>query len=131
MRILSSIHPSTNQKRIIAKILAAANPKLAGEAMIGNPNEVAARDMLIKLGIINFAGGEASLTDKGMQIAQEEGLTDEAGGLSDVGSALVGAQPEAPEMPQQQPEMPQTPPMEAARQVKRGALLKELFSLQQ
>ena len=116
IKMLSGIHPTDNQKRVLAKIIAAPNPKVAGEEISGNENIIAARNILMKLGVITFSAGAAELTDKGEQIAQDENIADASGQLTDVGNALVYGEEGAP--PQQQStEMPQpqlgamTPPL--------------------
>lgn len=105
----------------MALIAASANSKLAGEALIGNQNLIAARNMLMKLGMINFANGEASLTDTGQQVARDEDIVTDTGELSDNGRELIGQQSAAP-----QPEMPLEPaPMESYS----GSFIKELLNL--
>src|SRR3972149_829856 len=89
IRMLTGIHPTENQKRVLAKIIAAPNSKVAGEQISGNVNMVAARNMLMKLGVITVSAGTAELTDKGTQIAQDENIADASGQLTDVGNALA------------------------------------------
>jgi hypothetical protein len=115
IRMLSGIHPTDNQKRVLAKIIAAPNSKVAGEDISGDENMIAARNILMKLGVITFSAGAAELTDKGEQIAQDENIADASGQLTDVGNALVSGEEGAP--PQQQstempPEQPQEQPGE-------------------
>jgi len=128
MRILSSIHPSATQKQVIALILAAATPKLAAESLAGSQNLIAARNMLMKLGIINFAAGEASLTDAGMRIATEENIADEMGELTDAGRALVPGAAPAPQQPAAAPPAPggELPPLESTYPA--GSLLREVYA---
>lgn len=89
MRLLSALHPTTNQKRVIAKIVASPTPSVAAQEISKGANLVSARNMLMKLGMITFANGEAALTQSGQQIATEEGITDQSGGLTDVGQQLA------------------------------------------
>lgn len=83
MKILDTIRLSTNQKRVVAKIIAAPTPKIAAEEISDGSNMIAARDMLMKLGIITLQMNDAAeLTDKGRQLAQAENLADETGNLT-------------------------------------------------
>lgn len=111
IRMLSGIHPTDNQKSVIAKIVAAPNPKVAGEEISGNANMIAARNILMKLGVLTFSAGAAELTDKGQQIAKDENITDDSGQLTDVGNALAFGEEGAPPE-QQSTEMPQDLPPE-------------------
>lgn len=94
MRILSTIHPTENQKRVLAKIAASPNSDVAGHQISGDANLVAARNMLMKLDIITYVDGEATLTDKGQQISAEENITDETGQLTDMGKKLAYTDPD-------------------------------------
>jgi hypothetical protein len=109
IRILSGIHPTDNQKRVLAIIIASPSPKVANEELTGDENLMAARNILMKLGVVTVVAGAAELTDKGTQIAQDERITDETGQLTDLGNELAfGA--ERPQ-PGEQPEMPGEVPM--------------------
>lgn len=106
MRILDTFRPTKTQKQVIAKIIGAATPTVAGDAVSMGTNTVAARDALINLGLIAFSGGEASLTDAGMQRAAAEYITDETGGLTPEGQVLANTEEikQAPDIaPQQSP----------------------------
>jgi len=59
--------------------------KVAGEEISRDANMVAARDVLIKLGYINYNRGRASLTPTGEQLARDEGIWDEMGQLTPQG----------------------------------------------
>lgn len=89
MRLLSAVHPTMNQKRVLAKIIAAPTATVAGEELSKDPNLVAARNMLMKLGVISLVNNEATLTDKGQQIATEENICDQSGQLTQVGQQLA------------------------------------------
>lgn len=89
MRILSAVHPTTNQKRVIAKVIAAPTPSVAAEEISKNANMVAARNMLMKLGALSLVNGEATLTQAGMQIATDENIADQGGGLTPTGEQLA------------------------------------------
>lgn len=94
MRIMSAVHPTDNQKRVLAKISAAPTPKVAGEEISKDPNMVAARDMLVKLQIISMQSGEAQLTDSGRQVSQDENIIDQNGQLTKTGEALAFTSPQ-------------------------------------
>lgn len=89
MRIMSAVHPTANQKRVLAKIAAAPTPMVAGEEISKDANLVAARNMLMKLGVITFTNKEAALTDSGTQIATEENIIDQSGQLTATGKQLA------------------------------------------
>lgn len=89
MRIMSAVHPTDNQKRVLAKIIAAPTPAVGAQSISGDANLIAARNMLMKMGLITFASGEANVTDSGMQVAADENVTDESGQLTQVGQELA------------------------------------------
>jgi hypothetical protein len=114
--MLTGIHPTENQKRVLATIIASPSPKVAGEKISGDENMVAARNILMKLGVITFSGGNAELTDKGQQIAQDENIADESGQLTDTGNALIhGEEGMEPQQPPQ-PELGMPPPPQGGEQ---------------
>lgn len=108
MKELSTISLTTNQKRVLAKIIASPTPKVAGEEIQGDQNLVAARDQLSKLGMIQFVGGEASITATGEQYARDENITDESGQLTPDGEVLAYTSPSGKQQatPQQPPVTP-------------------------
>ena len=112
MRILDTFTPTQTQKQIIAYIAGAATPTVAGDAISKGPNLVTARDILTRLGFITFIGGEATLTDQGIQLAVAENITDESGGLTPAGQAL--AQTDQVDQADQQQVPPAATPMDAA-----------------
>lgn len=89
VRIINSVHPTDNQKRVLAKILAAPTPTVAAEQISDNANMVSARDMMVKLGLVTVEGGEATLTDQGMQVATDEHIIDETGQLTKQGQGYA------------------------------------------
>lgn len=85
------------QKKVIARIVAAATPKVAAEDISKDPNIVAARDMLIKLGVITFSEGTlAALTASGKKLATDSNIIDAAGILTDEGNKLLKPEDEEP-----------------------------------
>lgn len=112
MRILDTFRPTKTQKEVLAKIVGAATPTVAGDAVSFGRNTVAARDALAKLGLVSIQGGEASLTDAGTQLATAENIMDETGGLTAAGQVLAaneesGTAVQAPDI------SPPSPPMES------------------
>lgn len=90
MKTLASIRLTDNQKRVLSKIVASPTPKVAGEQISDDENLVAATNMLVKLGLVQVSpAGEASLTDQGNQIMQQEALVDETGQLTDDGNKFA------------------------------------------
>ena len=69
----------------MAKILAAATPKLAAADISENPNLAAARDMLERLGLIELNDEGAFLTDTGNEIMVNQNLATPDGQLTDDG----------------------------------------------
>jgi hypothetical protein len=84
--MLNSVRLNDNQKRVIAKIVAAPTPKVAAEEISNGVNITQARDALVDLGLVMFTlNDHAELTDKGQQVAQEENLVDDGGQLTPEG----------------------------------------------
>lgn len=114
MRELKAFRPTQSQKVVLASILSAQTPKLAAEQISAKPNLKTARDMLGRLGLITFTDSQASLTDMGMALARDEGISDEGGQLTDVGQQLVGGNAQPPVnnmgMPEEEPPLGGLPP---------------------
>lgn len=89
MKQLDTIALTSNQKRVIAKILAAPTPSVAGEEISGDQNLIAARNQLTRIGAIQVLGDEATLTDVGERLAREDNITDESGELTPDGQELA------------------------------------------
>lgn len=89
MRMLNTVRLTTTQKRVIAKIVNAATPKLASEAISTSENLIAARNLLVKLNIIDIINDEATLTQGGIALAQDEDIADAEGGLTQNGEELA------------------------------------------
>lgn len=88
--MLNSVRLSDNQKRVIAKIIAAPTPKVAAEEISNGINLKQARDALVDLQlVIQSLDDHAELTDKGRQLAQDENLADENGQLSPEGEKFA------------------------------------------
>jgi len=74
----------------MAKIIVAQDlPAKAATEISDDVSLVAARNLLAKLALITFTDNDAKLTDKGLQIAQDQGIVDSSGQITDVGSKLA------------------------------------------
>lgn len=89
VQIMNSVHPTDNQKRVLAKIAASPTSTVAAEEISTGQNMVAARDMLMKLGLITLNNGEAAMTERGAQVAVDENLIDDNGQLTKTGQAYA------------------------------------------
>ena len=143
MKMLDTVRLSTNQKRVIAKIIAAPTPKIAAEEISDGANMIKARDLLMDLGLISVALSDtAELTDKGRSVAQAENLADESGNLTPDGEQYAytdttGGQDKDVEPPMQGATpaegMPPPPPTQqptaslTMSYTPSGSLLRELF----
>jgi len=111
-KFINSLALTLNQKTVMAKITAAPTEKVAAEDISHGTNLVSARDMLVRMGMIEFKEAQsASLTDKGRKLAQDENIVDDSGSLTADGQKLVGG------------DGPATPPMESYSLVKSLSLL--------
>lgn len=110
MRVLPGVSLTDNQKRVLAKISASPTPKVAGEEVSGDQNLVGARDQLAHLGAIEFVAGEATITDKGMQLAKDANLVDDSGQLTPDGEALAYTSTTGKEDKDKTKQPPTTPP---------------------
>lgn len=93
VQILNSVHPTDNQKRVLAKIAASPTSTVAAEEISNNQNMIAARDMLMKLGLITVNNGEAEMTERGAQVAVDENIIDDNGELTKTGQAFAYTSP--------------------------------------
>lgn len=93
---LESIRLTTNQKKVMTRILAAPTEQVAAEQASKGRNLVAARDMLSKLGMIAFEEHRASVTDDGMEVMKRENLIDDMGELTEDGNEFAYDPGEAP-----------------------------------
>lgn len=89
MHVLSTIRPTENQKRVLAKIISSPTPTVAGDAISSGQGIVAARNMLMKLGLITLTNGTAAVTDRGTQVATAENIIDQGGQLTTIGKELA------------------------------------------
>lgn len=88
-QIVPITRPTDNQKAVLAKITAAATPQLALADIADTPNLVAARDLLVQMGLIDIDDEGAHLTDKGQEVMTAQNLATSDGTLTDDGQAAA------------------------------------------
>ena len=117
-----------NQQKVMAKILAAPTPLVAFSEISSGPNLIAARDILQKLGLIDFKEDEsAEVTDTGMQILRSLNIVDDMDELTDEGRNMAYDQDQQPPMPAPEPDMGgmEPSPMESFSLIKKINFLAE------
>jgi hypothetical protein len=85
VRVLTNVRLSETQKIVMTRIVAADNPHVAYEGVNEGRNLVSSAKELVQIGLIELFQGQANITDKGNQVLQNEGLTDESGELTEQG----------------------------------------------
>ncbi len=94
---VETLQLTSNQKAVLAKIVAAPTPKVAAQEISGDRGIVAARDLLIKLGLITFGEGSmAALTASGKKMAVDDDIIDDTGALTPEGKELAAEKNEQP-----------------------------------
>ena len=94
-KIIPVTHPTDNQKSVLAKIVAAATPQLAAADISENPNLSAARDMLVRMQLINLDNEGAHVTDAGNEVMVNQNLATPDGQLTDDGQIAAYGEEEA------------------------------------
>lgn len=86
-RVVPAFTLTNYQKKVMAKIIAAPTPKIAGEEITKDPQLVRARNVLLKISpsLISFVRGKATVTPTGLKIMKDENLVDDQGNLTDEG----------------------------------------------
>ena len=83
MDLLPTVRLTDTQKKVLTKIASAATPVVAGEQISGDQNMLAARKILVDLGLITYSDSKgAGLTDSGRQVMIDHALLDDGGELS-------------------------------------------------
>lgn len=88
-RTSAIIRPTNNQKKVLAKIIAAPTPEVAASEISQGRALVTARDMLAKLGLITIEDNKASVTDLGEEIMRNQNIIDDARQLTPDGEKLA------------------------------------------
>jgi len=99
-RTLTTVRLTNNQKKVMTRIIAAATEKVAAEEVSKGRGLVAARDLLVKLGMIEYRDGYAALTTDGEQVLKDSNLIDDMGSLTEEGNKFAyeeGQEPMATE----------------------------------
>lgn len=87
--VVNNVKPTAHQKTVLAIIASSATPKIAAEDLTSNPNTKEAADLLVQLGAVSVENGEAVLTQVGDQLARDENIIDEMGGLTPNGTVYL------------------------------------------
>ena len=97
-RIVATVRLTNNQKAVMTKIVAAPTEKVAADEISSGRELVTARDMLVKMGLIEFRDGYAALTTDGTKILKDSNLVDDMDALTDEGQkhAATGEEPVEP-----------------------------------
>jgi hypothetical protein len=94
MQTLSTIHLTQNQQLVLALIASSKDkPATAAINVSTGQNLVAARNMLMKFGVISYTPSKAMLTPKGEQLAKDNDLIDDAGTITEKGNNLLATIP--------------------------------------
>lgn len=84
-RVITNLRLTDFQKKVLTKVHVSPTETVAGEEISQSRNLVAARRLLVRLGLVNYIDGKATVTDDGMRVMREENLIDEMGELTDEG----------------------------------------------
>lgn len=106
MQLLHAFRPTETQKQVIRNILSAPTPMIAASNISNSMQLRTARDMLAKLGFIEFTDSSAELTDLGSQLAADENIIDGEGNI-------VDDEPPTEEVPSDVQQDDAIPPMES------------------
>lgn len=98
------IRPTNNQMKVLTIIKASPTPEVAAAEISTGSNLLAARDMLVKLGLISIEDNQARVTDKGEEIMKNQNLVDETGNLTPEGEKYAYDGSAKKEQPQPQTE---------------------------
>lgn len=94
MHLLNHFQPTQNQLTVLA--ITASNKEHPAQAAAklntsANANLVSARKLLMDLQLLSYSENAATLTHKGLQLAKDNNIIDDAGELTDVGNKLLPA----------------------------------------
>ena len=88
-RTLTTVRLTDNQKKVMTRIVSSATEKLAAQEISKGRKFITARDILDKLGMIEFRDGSAALTPQGETLMKDYNLIDDMGQLTDEGSTFA------------------------------------------
>lgn len=90
-RVLTQVRLTNNQKKVLSIIIMNGEGRVHDEEISLDRNMVGAREFLLRLGLIEQRDGDwVAITEKGKQIAEQEGLT-QNGELTDQGNQAATA----------------------------------------
>ncbi len=95
-RTFNTLRLTDNQKKVMTRIMSSATEKLAAQEISKGRALITARDILVKLQMIDFRDGYAALTSDGEQLMKDYNLTDETGQLTDDGNEFAYEKEEQP-----------------------------------
>lgn len=95
-RVITNLDLTAAQKTVLTKIVVATTPKVAAQQISKGQKLIQARDLLSKLGLIDFTPISATLTPKGQDLLVDEGLADETGALTPEGEKFAYADKKEP-----------------------------------
>lgn len=84
-----NIKLNSHQKTVLAIVANAATPKVAASDIARNPNLNQSAQLLAKLGIVIYDEATAAMTEAGVQVSQEENITDASGQLTTNGMVYL------------------------------------------
>lgn len=89
--LLNSINFTETQKSVLIKIYNSTSAKLAADELTKDRKFIVARNILNKLGIIQYNSKTDSiiLTNKGKRALLDSGLIDESGTITDIGQKYL------------------------------------------
>jgi hypothetical protein len=88
-RTLTTLRLTDNQKKVMTRIVSAPTEKLSAEQISKGRGIITARELLVKLGMIESRDGFAAITPEGQQLMTDYNLTDETGQLTDEGNEFA------------------------------------------
>lgn len=89
---------TTAQKEVLAKVAQAPTPTVALSEISEGRKLVTARDILDKLGLIEYDENEANITDEGWELMIDLNLADATGELTDEGQSYANENDEEAEV---------------------------------
>ena len=95
-RTFNTLRLTDNQKKVMTRIISSATEKLAAQEISKGRALITARDILVKLQMIDFRDGYAALTSDGEKLMKDYNLVDETGQLTDDGNEFAYDKEEQP-----------------------------------
>ena len=98
-RITDNIRLTNTQKKVMAIILSSPTEKLAADAISSGRSILVARDLLMKMGLIEYRDGSATVTEDGKDLLRSINIIDDSDMLTPAGeeAAQYGEEPHTTE----------------------------------